>query len=174
MALYSLVAWPPSELAAWVRAVQRERGLAAFGAPHLSLRSPFEYRGDEAALLACCERIAANTEAFDVTCDELVRFPGMVFLNLRRTPELLAVHARALACLPAEATERDGEAFLPHVTLALGVCPWAEEDVWNGVKGLVPPVGGWTVRDVALTREHAGDVLELARYSLASPELTMC
>lgn len=174
MALYSLVAWPPAQLAAWVRAVQRERGLAAFGAPHLSLRSPFEYRGDEATLLERCERIAVSTRAFDVTCDEIVRFPGMIFLNLRRTPGLLGVHERALACLPAPPTERDGEAFLPHVTLALGVCPWAEEDAWRGVKDLRPPIDRWTVGNVALTREHSGDVLELARYPLVSSELTMC
>ncbi|PYE56301.1 2'-5' RNA ligase family protein [Deinococcus yavapaiensis] len=174
MALYSLVAWPPAELAAWVRSVQRTHGLAAFGAPHLSLRSPFEYHGDEARLLERCERIAAGTRAFEVTCDEVVRFPGMIFLNLRRTPELLAVHERTLACLPAAPTERDGEGFLPHVTLALGVCSWAEEDTWRAVKDLRPPVERWTVRNVALTRERSGDVLELARYPLVSSELTMC
>ena len=174
MALYSLVAWPPAELAAWVRAVQRERGLAAFGAPHLSLRSPFEYRGDETTLLERCERITTSTGAFEVMCGDIVRFPGMIFLNVQRTPELLAVHERALACLPAPSTDRDGAAFLPHVTLALGVCPWAEEDVWSAVKDLRPPIDRWTVNDVALTREHAGDVLELARYPLVSSELTMC
>lgn len=167
MPLYSLVAWPPRELAAWVRRVQAERGLASFGPPHLSVRTPFEFAGDEGELLRAADATRRGLRAFEARFRGWRRFPHTLFLELHPDPALLAAHGRALAHLPAPATEHDGDGFLPHLTLALGVCPWASDAAWAAVRDLVPPVLAWTVDALALTREERGDVVELARYPLA-------
>ena len=167
--LYSLVAWPPHELARWVAEVQRDLGLAAFGAPHLNLRAPFEYAGDEGVLLDASARVALDLPAFEVRFRAWRRFPHTVFLELAAVEALREAHARSLRELPVAPSERDGDGYLPHLTLALGVCPWAEGDVWARVKELVPPVLSWTVDAFALTLEQRGEIVELARFGLAQP-----
>lgn len=170
--LYSLVAWPSGPLAAWVMAEQRARGFASFGAPHLNVRTPFEYAGDEGALIDGCAEVARGMSRFEARFRGWRRFPHTIFLELERSAPLDELHGRSLRLLPVEAGARDGEAYIPHLTLALGLCSWAEEDAWAGVQGLVPPVLTFPVERLALTLEQGGEIVELARYELAAPDGT--
>jgi len=149
--------------------VQRDLGFASYGAPHLNIRTPFEYEGSEAELMSAVDRTVRGLPPFDVRFRAWRRFPHTIFLELERAPLLMEAHARALRELPAPGTTRDADGFLPHLTLALGLCDWAEDNAWEAVKPLVPPVLTWTVGAVALTLEARGEILELARYVLREP-----
>ncbi len=172
MGLYSLVAWPSAGLATWVAAEQRARGFASFGAPHLNVRTPFEYAGDEGALLEGCARVARGLAPFEARFRGWRRFPHTIFLELERSAPLDELHERSLRLLPVAAGARDAGAYIPHLTLALGLCPWAEEDAWASVLPLVPPVLTFPVERLALTLEQGGEIVELARYDLTGPEET--
>ncbi|AFZ65819.1 2'-5' RNA ligase family protein [Deinococcus peraridilitoris] len=178
MGLYSLVAWPPERLARWVTDVQREHAFASYGAPHLNLRTPFEYSGDEGLLIDAVALAVTGLTPFEVEFRAWRRFPHTIFLELNSTRLLMEAHARVLSELPVPGSERDASGYLPHLTLALGLCPWAEESAWEAIRSLVPPVLSWTVDAFALTLENRGEIVELARYPLnqratpGTPELT--
>lgn len=167
MGLYSLVAWPPEDLARWVVKVQRTQGFASYGAPHLNVRTPFEFEGDEGLLTDAVALALHGLSAFEVTFRAWRRFPHTIFLELHKAPLLMEAHARVLRELPVPAGDRDAQGYLPHLTLALGLCPWAEDAAWQAITHLVPPVLSWTVDAFALTLENRGEIVELARFPLA-------
>ncbi len=171
MPLYSLVAWPPKTLAAWVAGVQGEHGLASYGAPHLNLRTAFPYHGDEGVLLTAAGRVAAQLAPFQARFLSWRRFPHTIFLDLKPTPQLLAAHDLTLRETAGAPSEWDGHNYIPHLTLALGICSWAEDQSWNAVKRLTPPVLEWTVDEIALTLENGGEIVEMARYPLVGVAL---
>ena len=171
MALYSLVAWPPKELAAWVAQVQAARGLASYGAPHLNLRTAFAFSGDEKVLLEAAGRVAAQLPPFRVRFLSWRLFPHTIFLDVEPTPELLFAHQLTLLETGGALSEWDGPNYIPHLTLALGICSWAEQQAWDSVKTLLPPLVEWTVDEVALTLEGGGEIVEMARYPLVGVEM---
>ncbi|ADV67284.1 2'-5' RNA ligase family protein [Deinococcus maricopensis] len=166
MSLYSLVVWPPDELDGWLTRHQAALGVAGYGPPHLNVRTPFQWDGDESDLAARFRRALDGVRPFDVRVKGWRRFPHVFFLEMQRTPELLDLHERALAVEALPGGTRDGSGFIPHLTMALGVCSWAENPLWAQVALLDPPLMGWRVREVALTREHQGALIEVRRYPL--------
>lgn len=167
MALYGLLAWPPAPLARWLTAQQRQLGLAAYGPPHLNLRTPFEWEGQEAELRACVARALRGVGAFEVSLHGWRRFPHTIFLELALDSSLRQAHQYSLALDGVPAGPRDGQEYIPHLTLALGILPWAEEGAWQKVQALAaPPLTRWTVRELALTLERQGTLQEVARFRL--------
>ena len=169
MPLYSLVAWPPAALADWLGRQQARLGLAAYGPPHLNVRTPFEWDGTEGALHAQVEASLRGLPAFEARLAGWRRFPHTIFLEVELTGGLRTAHARALDLPGAPAGPRDGEGYIPHLTLALGLLTWAEDDTWREVQRLRPPLKTWRVDELALTLERPGTLDEVRRFGLAAP-----
>lgn len=166
MTLYSLVAWPPGELAVWMQALQARLRLAAYGAPHLNLRAPFEWAGSEAELGDQLRRALQGQVPFEACLSGWQRFPHTIYLGVERTAGVQGAHARSLTLPAAPPGERDGQHYRPHLTLALGLLPWAEAAAWQAVQPHTPPLAGWTVRELALTRDDGGEIVTLETYLL--------
>lgn len=164
--LYSLVAWPPSELAGWMQDLQGRLNLAAYGAPHLNLRAPFEWAGPEAELDAQLRRALRGLSAFEVHLIGWQRFPHTIFLGVERSPAVWQAHTCSLQLSDAPPSARDAEAYRPHLTLALGLLPWAEDAAWQAAQPHTPPTAGWTARELALTRDEGGEISTLETYRL--------
>lgn len=167
MALYGLLAWPPAPLADWLTARQRQLGLAAYGPPHLNIRTPFEWPGPQALLSAGVARALRGVPPFEVRLKGWRRFPHTIFMELSLDPALRLAHQHSLALDGVEAGPRDGGEYIPHLTLALGLLDWAEEGAWQAVQALEPPpLDRWTVDELALTLERPGTLQEVARFRL--------
>ncbi|MFC5849917.1 2'-5' RNA ligase family protein [Deinococcus petrolearius] len=165
-ALYSVVAWPPPQLDTWLRRQQEHLNVRAFGAPHLNLRAPFqtELRGE--ALISACRAALAEQGAFEVRLRGWRRVPGIFFLECEPEGAIRDLHRRLLDALPSSRGPHDGDGYRPHLTLALGVLPWAEEELWGAVQALTPPVTHFSVQALTLTREERGEVQELHTFPL--------
>lgn len=169
-ALHSVVAWPPEALDTWLRRLQAELRVSGFGWPHLNLRAPFSTPLEGHELIARLRRELKDQPALDLRLAGWKRVPGAIFLQCELSPELLELHRRLLAVVPSSLSPFDGERYLPHITLALGVLPWAEGELWERTKPLTPPVTHFTVEALSLTREERGEVQELHTYPLVLPE----
>lgn len=164
--LHSLVAWPPEALDTWLRRTQERLGVRAFGAPHLNLRAPFQtpLRGHE--LVAALRGVLAGQPAFEVRVLGFRHVPSVIFLECERSPELAELHRRVLDIGPSSRAPYDGADYRPHLTLALGVLPWAEEALRREVGALRAPLERFTVEALSLTREARGEVQELHTFPL--------
>lgn len=169
-ALYSVVAWPPEALDTWLRRLQAELGVSGFGLPHLNLRAPFSTPLGGAELMAQFRRELSAQPVLTVTLGGWKRVPGTILLACELSPELAELHRRLLAVGPSSVSPFDGKRYLPHLTLALGVLPWAEGELWARTEPLRPPVTQFTVEALSLTREERGEVQELHTYPLLLPE----
>lgn len=166
--LYSLVAWPPEALDTWLRRTQERLNVRAFGAPHLNLRAPFQTELSPAELVAAFRDILRGEEPFEVRVKGWKRLPHMIFLECERSPQLADLHARALSVGPSSRAPYDGASYTPHLTLALGVLPWAEACLWEQVQAIRPPLDRFTVNVLSLTREERGEVQEVHTFPLDS------
>ncbi|WP_019586984.1 2'-5' RNA ligase family protein [Deinococcus apachensis] len=164
--LYSLVAWPPEALDTWLRRTQERLNVRAFGVPHLNLRAPFQTDLRTTELVAAFREVLRGEGPFEVRVRGWKRVPHVIFLECELDAQLADLHARALRVGPSSRAPHDGEQYIPHLTLALGLLPWAEDEVWEQVRGLVPPVQAFTVNVLSLTREERGEVQELHTFPL--------
>jgi 2'-5' RNA ligase len=164
--LYGLVAWPSPELDRWLRQQQERLGVRAYGEPHLNLRAPFPSQGTEDDLVAAVRHLLRNTPAFEVCLKGWRTFPGVVFLECLHSPDLDALHDRALALPGAPPQPYDQKEYIPHLTLALGVLPWAQEGLEAELACLTPPVDRFPVSALSLTREGGGEVREVHTFPL--------
>ena len=166
MALYSLVAWPTAELGKWLGEVQQRLGISSYGAPHLNLRVPFEYQGEAQTLICDVRRSLAGAAPFQVEFLRWRRFPHVIFLEYALSVPLLGVHQRLIQVPGAAAGPYDGEKFIPHVSLAVGVCDWAEDAIWQQLEHLRPPQSSFEVMAASLTREDGGELREVHTFPL--------
>ncbi|PNY80297.1 2'-5' RNA ligase family protein [Deinococcus koreensis] len=169
--LHSIVAWPPQALDTWLRRAQRELNVSGFGAPHLNLRAPFRTPLTSAELVGALRQVLGHDRAFEVRVLGWKRLPGVIFLECELDARLADLHARLLAVGPSSRAPYDGPEYRPHLTLALGVLPWAADELWAAAQRLSPPVDHFTVHALSLTREERGEVQELHTFPLSeAPE----
>ncbi len=166
MPLYSMVAWPTAELSEWLMAVQRRLGVSSYGDPHLNLRVPFEYAGDPKTLICDVRRSLAGVPPFEVEFLRWRRFPHVVFLEYALSVPLSDLHQRLIQVPGAPAGKYDGDQFIPHLSLAIGLCDWAEDSVWHALERLRPPQRSFTVQAASLTREGGGELHEVHTFPL--------
>ncbi|TSA81151.1 2'-5' RNA ligase family protein [Deinococcus detaillensis] len=166
MGLYSVVAWPTAELAEWLSALQRRLGVRSYGEAHLNLRAPFEYAGDPNELICDVRRSLAGVPPFQVEFLHWRRFPHVIFLEYALSVPLHGLHQRLIQVPGAPPSSYDGERFIPHVSLAIGVVDWAEESIWNALKDLRPPQGSFEVQAASLTKEASGELREVRTFPL--------
>ncbi|WP_424949337.1 2'-5' RNA ligase family protein [Deinococcus sp.] len=164
--LYGLVAWPSPQLDGWMRGEQERLGVRAYGEPHLNLRALFPITGTQDALVAALRDLLADVACFEVRLKGWRTFPGVVFLECERSPELDALHEQVLALKMAPPQPYDRKDYIPHLTLALGVLPWLQERLVPELETLRPPVSGFEVSALSLTREGGGEVREVHTFPL--------
>jgi 2'-5' RNA ligase len=164
--LYGLVAWPSSELDGWLRSQQRELEVTAYGEPHLNLRAPFPFLGSEEDLVCALRSLLEGVPSFEVQIKGWRTFPGVVFLECELSPALTLLHDRVLS-LPGVAPQPyDQQEYIPHLTLALGVLPWAQNHLETELKERRSPVASFSVCALSLTREAGGEVREVHTFPL--------
>ncbi|WP_034387137.1 2'-5' RNA ligase family protein [Deinococcus sp. YIM 77859] len=164
--LYSLVAWPPEALDTWLRRTQERLNVRGFGAPHLNLRAPFQTALSSSQLVAAFRETLRGAEPFEVRVKGWKRLTSVIFLECEASPALLDLHARALRVGPSSHGPHDGPGYTPHLTLALGILPWAADTLWAAVEPLRPPLDRFTVSVLSLTREERGEVQEVHTFPL--------
>lgn len=167
--LYSIVAWPPEVLDTWMRRTQERLNVRGFGLPHLNLRAPFQTPLGSPELVATFRELLRGEEALNVRIKGWKRIPSVIFLECELDAPLADLHQKVLSITPSSRAPYDGLDYRPHLTLALGVLPWAEDYLWNEVQQLTPPIMGFTVEALSLTREERGEVQELHTFPLISP-----
>ncbi|WP_407570453.1 2'-5' RNA ligase family protein [Deinococcus altitudinis] len=164
--LYGLVAWPSPELDRWLRAQQLRLGVRAYGEPHLNLRAPFPISGTEDELVSVLRSVLGGVPCFDVQVRGWRTFPGVVFLECVRSAELETLHEQVLALKSAPPQPYDQKDYIPHLTLALGVLPWFQEQLEAELTRLPSPVTRFEVSALSLTREAGGEVREVRTFPL--------
>lgn len=165
--LYGVTVWPPAELADFIREFQARHRVASYGQPHFNLRYPFLWPGTEEELVASVERAAAGIRPFRATIDGWHEFPNALYLGVRATPSVLNAHARLFAVGGAPLTAgMDDDAYVPHISVALGLLDAARQEVVEAARALTPPVRGWRVTRVVVTRDDSGELLEVASVPL--------
>lgn len=163
---YGLVAWPSAKLGGWLRDLQAAHSVSGYGVPHLNLRAPFQTTLGRAELIEQSREALAGLEAFDVEIIGFKRYPSVVFLECRSTAPIMYAHLTALQIGPSSRSPYDGESYAPHLTVALGVLPWAEDEIWARLSAAELPVRSFTVEALSLTVEEQGEVLELHTFPL--------
>ena len=167
--LYGLVAWPCPELDGWLRALQARLNVRAYGEPHLNLRAPFPADVPEETLVHDLRALLSGVPAFEVHVSGWRYFPGIVFLECTLGPDLAALHDHVLTLPSAPPQPYDQKAYIPHLTLALGVLPWAQPTLEATLAPLVPPVQHFEVSALSLTVEAGGEVREVHTFPLTAP-----
>ncbi|AIZ45814.1 2'-5' RNA ligase [Deinococcus radiopugnans] len=167
--LFSLVAWPPQVLDTWMRRTQAALNVSGFGLPHLNLRAPFQTSLEGSELVAAFREGLRGEPALEVRVRGWKRLSGVIFLEFELDSALAALHARVLSIGPSSRAPYDGADYRPHLTLALGILPWAEDLLWEQVQALTPPLDRFTVQALSLTREERGEVQELHTFPLILP-----
>lgn len=125
----------------------------------------------EEALVQEIRALLSDVPSFEVRVRGWRTFPGIVFLECERSPDLLALHDLVLTLPAAPPQPYDQREYLPHLTLALGVLPWAWPQLETQLEGLNSPVPGFRVSALSLTRESGGEVRELHTFPLRDREL---
>jgi 2'-5' RNA ligase len=169
-ALYGLVAWPSPELDGWLRQQQERLGVRAYGEPHLNLRALFSIQHTEEALVSSLRALLGGVCGFEVRVRGWRTFPGVVFLEFERSAQLDALHERVLDLPGAPPQPYDQQEYIPHLTLALGVLPWAQPDLEAQLEEMHWPVNGFRVSALSLTREAGGEVREIHTFPLLGDE----
>ncbi|WP_425148422.1 2'-5' RNA ligase family protein [Deinococcus sp.] len=161
------MAWPSGDLDGWLRREQGRLGVRAYGDPHLNLRAPFGSSLPVAVLVASFRELLAGVRPFEVEVQGWRVFPGIVFLECVLSPELLALHDLALTLPEAPPQPYDRNEYIPHLTLALGVLPWARAALNSELERMTWPVTHFPVSALSLTRETGGEVQEVHTFPLA-------
>ncbi|WP_261663107.1 2'-5' RNA ligase family protein [Deinococcus sp. Marseille-Q6407] len=167
---YSLVAWPPPKLDAWLRRMQIKLDVSGFGVPHINIRAPFQTELSRSELIAQFRDVLEGAGSFEVTLKGFKRYKSVIFLECEASARLLYLHLMALSVGPSTRGPYDGEAYAPHLTVALGVLPWAEDELWAQVEAMELPVTRFRVSVLSLTIEEKGEVIELHTFPLTDPE----
>lgn len=168
--LHSIVAWPPEVLDTWMRRQQERLNVRGFGLPHLNLRAPFETPLSAQELVAAFRQALIDQPQFQVGIKGWKRLPGVIFLECQMDETLRDLHDRVLNIVPSSRAPYDGVDYRPHLTLGLGILPWAADELWEEVQQLTPPVRSFTVTALSLTRESSGEVQELHTFPLDDPD----
>lgn len=173
--LYSIVAWPPEVLDTWMRRTQQRLNVSGFGLPHMNLRAPFQTGLQPPELVGAFRAALKGEPELNVRLKGWKRLPNVIFLECELSPQLDGLHRKVLDIGPSSRAPYDGQEYRPHLTLALGVLPWAEDGLWQQVSALTPPLQSFTVQALSLTREERGEVQELHTFPLVtggSPDWT--
>jgi len=154
----------------FVLGFQAAHNVAGYGTPHFNLRYPFFWDGPEEELLRELEHTAAGLAPFRATLTGWEEFPTALYLGVRPTPAVLAAHEALYAAggepgLPG----LDRDEYVPHVTVALCVLPWAREAIVRAAAHARVPRHWWLVSSLAVTRDNSGELIELARLPLGRP-----
>lgn len=163
---YSLVAWPPPRLDGWLRRLQEELGVSGFGVPHINIRAPFQTELSRRELIDRFRAALDGADAFEVTVRGFKRYKSVIFLECEASARILYLHLVALGVGPSTRSPYDGEAYAPHLTLALGVLPWAEDELWERVTAAELPLTRFRVSALSLTIEEKGEFIELHTFPL--------
>jgi 2'-5' RNA ligase len=164
-----VVAWPPQALDTWMRRAQATLNVSGFGLPHLNLRAPFQTSLSSADLIAAFRDRLRGERALEVRIKGWKRLSGVIFLEFELSAALIELHLRLLEVGPSSRAPYDGADYRPHLTLALGILPWAEEQLWQAALALTPPLEHFTIEALSLTREQRGEVQELHTFPLLTP-----
>lgn len=168
--LFSTVAWPPEVLDTWMLRQQERLNVRGFGLPHLNLRAPFQTPLQSRELVVAVRDAMREQSPFEVQLKGWKRLPGVIFLECELNDSLIRLHQRLLDVGPSSRALYDGTDYRPHLTLALGVLPWAAELLWEEVQLLEPPISHFTVSALSLTREERGEVQEVHTFPLGKVE----
>lgn len=168
-ALHSIVAWPPEALDTWMRRTQKRLNVSGFGLPHLNLRAPFQTPLSGPELVRACREALRGQSELTVQVKGWKQLQGVIFLECHLSSDLRDLHERCLKVGPSSRAQYDGDLYRPHLTLALGVLPWAAGYLWNEVQQCEPPLTSFTVQALSLTREERGEVQELHTFPLTGP-----
>lgn len=166
---YSLVAWPPSKLDNWLRELQQRLGVRAFGVPHINLRAPFQTDLSSTELIDRFRDVLDGAGSFEVGVVGWKRYKSVIFLECEASARMLYLHMMALSVGPSTRSPFDGESYAPHLTLALGLLPWAEDEIWEQIKDLEPPKMSFKISALSLTLEERGEFQELHTFPLVTP-----
>jgi len=149
--------------------LQREYGVQGYGPPHLNLRQPFKWRWSQEALRRGVEGILRGHAPFRIKLGDWRTFnSGVVYLRAYGGSAFDRLHKALEPLAPPEA-EIEGPSYIPHFTLALGLSPEEAEALVHELPP--PPIGSFTVKEVALVRdEDGGELVELARFPLGLPK----
>ncbi len=164
--LYSIVAWPSEALDTWMTRQQERLNVRGFGLPHLNLRAPFQTPLESEELVSAMREALRGQDSFPVRVKGWKRLPNVIFLECELDDTLRRLHERVLSVGPSSQAPFDGSLYRPHLTLALGVLPWASDELWQKVETLVPPAHEFTVNALSLTKEERGEVQELHTFPL--------
>lgn len=166
---YSLVAWPPPRLDGWLRKLQEELGISGFGVPHINIRAPFQTELTRRELMNRFREALDGADAFEVTVKGFKRYKSVIFLECEASARMLYLHMVALGVGPSTRSPYDGESYAPHLTLALGLLPWAEDELWQQITARELPVTRFRVSALSLTIEEKGEFIELHTFPLREP-----
>ncbi len=149
--------------------LQKIHGVQGYGPPHLNLRQPFKWRWSQEALRRGVEGILRGHAPFRIKLGDWRTFnSGVVYLRAYGGSAFDRLHKALEPLAPPEA-EIEGPSYIPHFTLALGLSPEEAEALVHELPP--PPIGSFTVKEVALVRdEDGGDLVELARFPLGLPK----
>ena len=167
--MYGILAWPPDALREWMEDLQKKHGVRGYGPPHLNLRQPFRWRFSQEALKRGVEGILRGHDPFRVKLGDWRTFnSGVVYLRAYGGSAFDRLH-RALEPLAPPEAEIEGPSYIPHFTLALGLDPEEAEALRKKLPP--PPIGSFTVKEVALVQDvDDGELVELARFPLGLPK----
>lgn len=165
--LFSVVAWPPRVMHTWIRQLQKEFNVCNFGPPHINLRSPFETELESEDLITCLREKLCERQSFTIHTKGWKRIDHVIFLECEFNDEFQIIHQDMLEIGPSSRAPYDGAAFKPHLTLAIGVLPWAIESLWASVKDIEPPLEKFIISSLSLTREERGEIQELHTFPLS-------
>ncbi|GAA6734984.1 2'-5' RNA ligase family protein [Thermus oshimai] len=165
--MYGVLVWPPARLRAFMEELQAAHGVKGFGPPHLNLRQPFDWPYEEEALRIALEGILRGHAPFRLRLGPWRAWPqGVVYLRAYGGEAFRRLH-HALEPLAPPLKEIEGPSYIPHLTLALGLPPEAAEALARSLPP--PPMGSFTVREVALVRSEGEELVEVARFPLGFP-----
>jgi 2'-5' RNA ligase len=120
---------PPAEIQAYANRViqdltQRYRTRTSHSPPHITLQPPFLFAPERlSALIASLQHFANEQAAVPVFLSNFAAFaPRVLYLNVVKTPELLALQAalshRLVTDGIIDASQQEQRPFVPHLTVA--------------------------------------------------------
>lgn len=165
--LFSVVAWPPRVMHTWIRQLQKELNVCNFGPPHINLRAPFSTELSTEELVISLRQTLCDKQQFLIRVQDWKCIDQHVFfLECEFDVYFQQMHQAMLDIGPSSHASYDGIHFKPHLTLALGVLPWATEALWETVQDLEPPLTEFMVSSLSLTREERGEIQEIHTFPL--------
>lgn len=142
---HGLVILPPPRLRNELMALRRRHPLLqAPIPPHITVKSPFLFRGTVATVVEILERVCAEFEPFEIELRGLSTFgeTGVVYIPVQETPDLLDLHNALLEELEGYVEtlngKYEGDAFTPHMTVTDRLAPEDFHSVRKQLAGFFP------------------------------------